>query len=680
MRTLYFLLYFIISLSTVLLGSDWPDLHEGDRTYYGSERQEKFEQDGLFWKLERWDNHYSNQVFWLYKYTDYPKYQSTELFPFFYKEESKLDKRKSTRIFNSVSTQEMDSNHYTFFPFWFQGRKDNTDKTYYSLIPFFYTSSYGSSEKEGEDFKLITPLGYYQKTPREKDWFVPIIPLISGNQNETSSAYHIFWLINLNSTKQEGLKSFNIIPLVYYGKENNERYQSSYFAFLPLYSRIETNDDTDFLHIFPLNFYWRNTSEKTGLFFPFFYYNKQYDEKKEVVGNTYIAPFFYKDSYKDQDTFYFLNYYNHERFGKDAEKDLYFFPFYFYNSTLTGNSRLVFPLFYREWKSDGSTYWNILGFMHWENDVNKKYNDSTIFPFYVKRYDKEKPEERGQIYGFPYYISWSEEEEFSSILLWYSNTDKKSGNFFKMFLPLYYKWKSENSEANILLPISLEYKDKESNETYDMYLLGLLKENKSGFLQPDMSIDFGKKEGFWYMDTDISFLYYFARYSSRITGKNPFAGYEYNEDELKKAEQLEEEKKKIEEKKELQDPLFNELAEERSSIEENKAALSKYKTIDRENSLSFNGLNLFFGIFAYEKADTKTHTRVFPLYWLSWDETSEDRVQVIPPIFVWYKDLQKEYYVFFPFYGKQEEGKSFIKSYGLFAYIDEYDETEDRKE
>lgn len=64
--------------------AEWEDLNDSEYKIYGSEKEEKYTIKNLFVEQEKWENHYSLMVLWLYKYTDYPKYKSYRVLPFYY--------------------------------------------------------------------------------------------------------------------------------------------------------------------------------------------------------------------------------------------------------------------------------------------------------------------------------------------------------------------------------------------------------------------------------------------------------------------------------------------------------------------------------------------------------------------------------------------------------------------
>ncbi|TGL55907.1 hypothetical protein EHQ59_01240, partial [Leptospira kemamanensis] len=105
-----------------------------------------------------------------------------------------------------------------------------------------------------------------------------------------------------------------------------------------------------------------------------------------------------------------------------------------------------------------------------------------------------------------------------------------------------------------------------------------------------------------------------------------------------------------------------------------KPELKKKREFNRENSDEFTGYQLLFGIFSYEKADTKKHIRLLPFAWFTWDEASEDKVVLLPPFFpIWlsYVSDDLEYKIIFPLYGKQKDQTSEIQSYLINGYIKE---------
>ncbi|MCB1176855.1 MAG: hypothetical protein KDK36_04660, partial [Leptospiraceae bacterium] len=125
----------------------------------------------------------------------------------------------------------------------------------------------------------------------------------------------------------------------------------------------------------------------------------------------------------------------------------------------------------------------------------------------------------------------------------------------------------------------------------------------------------------------------------------------------------------LEKEENLKENETAELTEDESSEnankEKKKPKVNKKRDFTREDSTKFRGYGALFGIFSYEKSDTKRHVRLLPLTWLTWDEESDDKILVSPlplPI-VWYNGDDVEYNIIFPLYGRQKDESSEKQAY-----------------
>ncbi|MGL4370423.1 MAG: hypothetical protein ACRCUT_12250, partial [Spirochaetota bacterium] len=104
---------------------------------------------------------------------------------------------------------------------------------------------------------------------------------------------------------------------------------------------------------------------------------------------------------------------------------------------------------------------------------------------------------------------------------------------------------------------------------------------------------------------------------------------------------------------------------------ESGVAITDHTDINRDNSSSFFGVELLYGIVAFKKVDTKRHFRLLPLSYLTWDSASDNQITWIGN-YISYKEGDFAYRVFFPFYGSQKSGASHREGYLLNAYWNEY--------
>jgi hypothetical protein len=112
----------IFLITTSASARDWDDLYEEDDKVFGSEKELKYNPDMFFLQRETWDNHYSFMLFWLFKYTDYPKYNSVRLFPLYHTLDSKIDNRTYSFIPVTLTYWETDGNEkYRINPLFISG-------------------------------------------------------------------------------------------------------------------------------------------------------------------------------------------------------------------------------------------------------------------------------------------------------------------------------------------------------------------------------------------------------------------------------------------------------------------------------------------------------------------------------------------------------------------------------
>ncbi|TGL64945.1 LA_1737 family protein [Leptospira jelokensis] len=309
-------------------------------------------------------------------------------------------------------------------------------------------------------------------------------------------------------------------------------------------------------------------------------------------------------------------------------------PFFFQNKTETGNSVgfPILPLVYYNHKekiSDSTyQYTRFLTLFHFERNEKSGLTDLSFTPLFY--YSKEN------------YL-------FLPLLLFYQNFRETARNYW--FGPIYYyrdrsmekrlfvffpfvvSFVSPKREVDFVFPLYLNIKDSE--EDYHINLLWYTKVHNA-------NVNLATNDGNVYLDYDFGLFYNLVGISkrSRILTGNSLKTQELNQS--------------------------------------TKPELKKKREFNRENSDQFTGYQLLFGIFSYEKADTKKHIRLLPFAWFTWDESSEDKVVLVPPFFpIWlsYVSADLEYKIIFPLYGKQKDKTSEIQSYLINGYIkEEYEE------
>ena len=624
-------LFFCFSIQA----KDWSDLDEGEKKdVYGSEKRKKYSASNLFFEIENWEKHYGVRILYLYDHTDYPKYNSTYFIPFYNRLESKIDNRKKFRFLNYTFKEERKEIDRSIFPIAFWGNNTESNKNYNSILPFYYSSKTFNKTKQETNLILFPLTYYYLQQSESQDNFSSEnnFSILHGRISETYKT--------TNLTKEKSIW-FPIIPIV----------------------RHTQLEDSYYHYIFPIYGFYRkeNSSEDTTKFgfsiFPFYYSNYSYPitkgERHYEITNWTL--FHYRSIEEDRGGF----------------------------REYTHKSKWGFPLlpfgYYSSYEQGEGNYKRLLTLFHWENSENGELNAISFLPFFFYKkqnyfripillVDKDLSSPAatsGRTFMpiFLYYNRWDTANQTFVLGPWVSLRSDIQDESFSTFFPFYWKRKSEKRDFTLILPIYANYNDKEND--YHFNLFWFTKSN-SGLINPNLSV--GTKEDKWYFDTDLTLLYYLASISFRQTLDKPkFLRNVLNRN--KSYEEIEEDKKK-----QLELEQKNKIAEA-----DNKPKLSRKKSVSREESLSFSGYSLLFGLLSYEAADTRRHFRLLPLSWFSWDKTSDDKVYVAP-LFLWYQTEVLEYFVFFPFYGKQKDEDAEKKAFLINLFISESYKAQNWKE
>ncbi|MDX1961085.1 MAG: hypothetical protein SFU98_21125 [Leptospiraceae bacterium] len=442
--------------------------------------------------------------------------------------------------------------------------------------------------------------------------------------------------------------------------DEREKYRILNYTYRNEYKLIEKN-------FYPIVFYGidgKETNNYHHAILPFYFYKSH---KKRAEGFEFLFfpfPFYYKtstyplnkDSIHEEKTSFTIFYYRNLEEDRGEiqvkHKSVYGFPaipFLYYSNLQQGEGR----------------YQRLLTLFQWNHDSKEKLTDASFFPFiFYKKNDSiylplllfKKDLSPKPDYGetvnllFLYYNNWSPGKNSLVFGTYLSFDDSNTNSEFRAILPIYAKSKSEKLEWSYLFPIYINYNDKEADYSFNLITSSRY---KSGILDPNISID--KKEEKWYIDTDFTFLYYLANFSFRESFSKP-----------KFFRNVKDRILSIEETKQIKEK------QEQVPKEEN-VQLRKRRSVTRDESSSFQGYSLLFGLTAFERADSRRHFRLLPLSWLSWDEKNDDKLYVFPPLFLNYKSYDLEYTVLFPFYGKQKDDHSEIRAYFLNGLILESD-------
>ncbi|MCL1834330.1 MAG: hypothetical protein FWG49_07500, partial [Leptospirales bacterium] len=550
-------------------GRSWSDLDAGEHKIYGREKEEKYRVKALVYDVEDWENHYSKMIFWLYKYTDYPKYRSTRFLPFYYGLNSKIDNRTNMLLIPLLSYFETDGDR----------------KKLYIGFPLYYSS-------------------------------------VSSNMSDRSLLFLIWW-----------------------GRESGNNWIDSYQTIFPVfYHRSETNvknGNGEYLWVNPLFVSWRDIAP---------------DKEEKHLWWAPIIPltFHYTNRYGGHRNIFGILDYSWDKEGEsDSMERFWFLPLYIWKRGDDGYRIILPPVYINNRHSNGDYYYHLLPiFAAWRDaEYVSEYKSDVItrttltLLFGRRTAAEEKSDER--IYS----NFW-----LPLIPLFFTSSNKMDESYYTHLFPIYWSWKSEESQGRLILPIYFQYKDDQRD--IHINIAGIAKTTYMGPFNPSISASLTNKDDNWYLDSETSWLYAVWSSSARVPIKTPFG----SKDDSAGI------------------PQENNIDSKESDQKIGLTSGAERK--GRENSEFFRGWKILFGWVAYEKADSQKHVRFFPLTWFTWNEDSEDKVYVFLPFFVSYlsEDAKTEYFVIFPFYLMQKQDQSYLKSYLISLYIDEYDTSEDYHE
>lgn len=563
------------------------------------------------------------------------------------------------------------------------------------IAPFYFSKF---TKDSSENFTMFAPL--YFNSSSNKGYSQTIVPLLFYSETEEDSSTHKNILLSYDHAfDSEGkLERLFISPFYFYKKD-------SYFHIAPFYFSFASKDDKSggWFGLIPPAYYSYSLNHKT--FYALNYYSNTNFTKDSSENFSMLAPFYFSSSnnkgysqtlipglYYSNTNEDSSNYKNillilsQKTDEKGNLEKLFFSPVIFYRknyflhiaplywswinnvedtatNTIEKNYRtLILPLIYRETNADNSSYTNVLGLVSRERDEKGKLKGSMVFPFYFYKRDSydiifpftfkfgpdEEAKDTGTRFGLFYYNNWNPKEETLWIANWFSYQDKENNTHFKSLNPIYYNWKTKNSSGEVSpLYLTIEFTNR---DRFHLNFTGYSSNVASGILKPDLSLGIGEKEGYKYIDTDVSWLWYIFKMSSRTSTK---IFYDLA-DSVKETPQTEE--------------ISINSKEANTSL---SPKISKRKTFTREDSIDFIGVNLLFGLYGWEAGDSKRHIRAFPLAWFTWDTKSDDKVYTVPPLFVNYYSQDLRYTVLFPFYGYQKTLEAERTAIALFGYIGE---------
>lgn len=701
----------------------------------GQERFEKFPLRLVVLEYESWQGHRGWDAFFLFQYRNYPNYrmfQGLPLFrhytrkdvpeytkswflPLYYYRSAPEERNWVTPLYLDFKTERTspirtDAGHQSrtrfryLFPlfFWGQNYYKNTslytppgparpspeatpteppptlEKTsqartsYHGLLPLWYYEKYHYREKvpgspvERRETSLVNPLFWYYKDwessgEESRSQGYPLLPLLyyeDYSQNGppgkkgTTSYYRHFLTVAYAESREGQLRQWGLYPLFEWQRlpgararplgQKNPKLDRRQFQALSLFYWAEdpTRGYNSFISPLYSHVSRRAVGAKTG-------------QLARQVDQT-LMPFYY--SRRDQ-----LVWSQNDESGRQLRESttwVSLLPIWLPN----------IPLYYHHREGYQSTR-NILGLYHTSGDIRDPtrinlhplfyYHPGQMFlflPFYGDIQTAPGPagKDAGSRYRFSpvHYFADHPEEHTRWFLPWYHHyhRDLKKGEEVILF-PVYYNWTRAEEKGTIFFPFTFDYEDQDSE--IDLNLLGFYRKNT---WVPSVKTGISwKGHRLYHFDSDFSWLYNMFSVSTRTTVWRDQSGWQWSW-----------QKEETKQLRPLESPA--------------PPGIRSKKSFDRDDTYNFFGWQALFGLWAWESGDSMRHLRVLPFSWLSWEESSDYRVTVIPPIFVHYRNRPllpaekegavpgihrqgplTEYLVVFPFYGHQKQDESWFR-------------------
>ncbi|MBN1499647.1 MAG: hypothetical protein JW982_05810 [Spirochaetes bacterium] len=705
----YYLFFIALFFSTASVFASWDDLNEDEKKVFGSEKESKYPINSFIIEKEDWEDHYSLMVFGLYKYTDYPKYTSLRILPFYYHLDSKIDDRKKTILFFpypyysyteneekfrvhllGYSFTSPDSTDWSFLYLFYYGNDEQNNSSYNALFPVYKFSAEDSKDRKSMLF--MTPFFYYNNEyiydesgnpVSGKNTFASLLFYRSSFSNNSG---------NIADDKLNKRTMFPLIPVIYYNYQDSAmNSHSSFLAFFHWYKESES-----LYKISSPIISWEKNSHL--IFWPLLSVN--YDPENSFYNYMINPVFIYgKDSFfhilpllsfnwnGDEDHFYETMW--NPVFLYDKNNYFHIVPLlaFNWNGGEDHSYRNMWnPLF--SWEKDKSFNLHpLLSFNHYGDDYTMIMNPLFIYyrnpdvrlslfpvvPFLW--YHKKDLKEKKDTYNFLTFFHFTNYDDSPagnsfSPLHYYNRTDEKSlflspvfynysnyetGTGYRGFIPFYFSWHNSENRGSTLLPVY--YTNHSKDKSVNINILGLASTYAAGPFKPVAGVDIGQLENTWYLDFTFSWLYNFFSVYYRLPLNREVDLYEttsIDDDIIIKDDQLE-------------------------SLQNTEAILSSENN-SRSESLSFYGTDFFYGLFSYQKSDHMKHIRLLPLAWFTWYDNSDDKVNFVPAAYFYYKRDDLKYFLLFPLfiplYGEQINGNSYTRSYGLILYWDIYKDEE----
>lgn len=706
--------------------ADWSDLDEGEHAVFGSEKEKKYSINAFFVERERWDNHSAFMFFWLYKYTDYPKYSSLRAVPFWYRLESKIDARTKTvipilgyyRRYDGVETRIISPLYYSrygprerersiLYLTWWGGAETRNSRSSYFFTPLLYGSRHASDEPYRREYLYISPVAYWRSEKHtsqesnslcttnlsllhyysssyrnnalsERTWWAPIVPLTYHHTSPAGGHRNILWLMDYSWDIADGgdvLKRFWLFPL-WMWKPGPDGYNH---IMIPLYISSRWGDGGYYRHVLPVFGAWRGTESEYS-----------YSDKKweTVYSEGVITPMYCSIKHRTGD----------RKWEGSVARSSSWMP--------------LIPLYYSHTDAAAGTHRNLFWLLDWSGDASGRMTRLWVLPVYLASdagyrhilppvYMNWKNDDASSHTNMMLLFDWKRDAEGSLDRFWcIPLLFHKTGEWgYRWYIPFYMRPAGATDERGLSFGMFHYHRWEPGEEVKWSYLIHYnreapAKDERVNHWMPlyfdwqyghksltlFMPLYFDYKDGAKALHVNIlgiSKSVASGPSPNIMMGMGKQEGGWYVDTEVSWLYDVASLATRVTiSKTAAADAHGNarglpsdDIA--RADAAEKKVALLEKKTVSRDTSRYFWGFKLLFGLTAFEAADSRRHFRLLPLSWITWDKTSDDEITWIVN-YMSYRSEDVEYFVFFPLYGSQRNGGSFKRGYLLNLYWDEY--------
>ncbi len=327
----------------------WDDLDEGEVEIYGREREEKLPLRLFFVQKEQWQDHESFHALWLYGYTDYPRYRSDRLLPFYYRLQSKVDNRY--RFISPVFFHQRDGadNDRSLLWLYYWGEDQQKQTNYSWLLPLYYDSN-----RRAEQQSLFVSLPYARDDYRTGRDSTLLWLIYWGSDDTLASKYATALPLFYHRVQTESERTI-ITPLFWYRRSSvaEARYLSWGAPIVPLMMYDTSGNESDLI-LFYLFRHRRRADSTLSHLLPLYYYSG----RGEYSTASYLFPLIWVNDSPERSSWFIFPLFYSAEMSKGSTK---ISPVYVSLTDEASNFRLLFPLYLNYRTRDYSLHVNAAG-------------------------------------------------------------------------------------------------------------------------------------------------------------------------------------------------------------------------------------------------------------------------------------------------------------------------------